>query len=140
MEKGLSQAMLARLVDLDLKLHLDDFGTGYSSLSYLHQLPVDALKIDRSFVSNMMTDATSASIVESIVALGHTLGAQVIAEGVETEDQLERLRRLKCDLAQGYYFSRPLEVEQVTALIAPRGAGNRGTAPSIAALRGPPGS
>jgi len=142
MEKGVSQTMVARLVDLDLKLHLDDFGTGYSSLSYLHQLPVDALKIDRSFVSNMMTDATSASIVESIVALGHTLGAQVIAEGVETEEQLERLRRLKCDLAQGYYFSRPLEAEQVTALIAPRAGGRHGTAPSIAALRGPttPGS
>ena len=121
MEKGLSQQMIARLVDLDLKLHLDDFGTGYSSLAYLHKLPVDALKIDRSFVNDMMTDATSASIVESIVALAHTLGAQVIAEGVETVEQLERLRRLDCDLAQGYYFSRPLEVDKVTALIAPPG-------------------
>ena len=118
LEKGISSKMLARLVELDLKLHLDDFGTGYSSLSYLHQLPVDALKIDRSFVNSMMGDATSLSIVHSIVALAHTLGAQVIAEGVETREQLEQLRQLDCDLAQGYYFNRPLEVDRATARIA----------------------
>jgi len=128
MERGLSPEMLARLADLDVKLHLDDFGTGYSSLSYLHQLPVNALKIDRSFVHSMMGDATSLAIVQSIISLAHNLGAQVIAEGVERVDQLEQLRRLSCDLAQGYHFSRPLEVAQAAAFLSgwaaqPRPAG-----------------
>ncbi|HEY8925004.1 MAG TPA: EAL domain-containing protein, partial [Polyangia bacterium] len=118
MERGLSPATLGRLADLDVKLHLDDFGTGYSSLGYLHQLPVNALKIDRSFVNSMMVDATSLSIVQSIISLAHNLGAQVIAEGVERVDQLEQLRRLSCDLAQGYHFSRPLEVAQAAAFLS----------------------
>jgi diguanylate cyclase (GGDEF)-like protein/PAS domain S-box-containing protein len=122
MEKGLSTKMVARLVELDLKLHLDDFGTGYSSLSYLHTLPVNALKIDRSFIDRMTHDSTSAAIVQSIITLAHTLGAEVIAEGVEKVEQLEQLRRLDCDAAQGYYFNRPLEVDKATALLLPPGS------------------
>jgi len=117
MEKGLSANMPARLMELDVRLQLDDFGTGYSSLSYLHQLPVDALKIDRSFITNMTSDATSYWIVQSIIALAHALGAEVIAEGVETPAQLEELRQLECDLAQGFYFSRPIDVDKATALL-----------------------
>jgi EAL domain-containing protein (putative c-di-GMP-specific phosphodiesterase class I) len=117
MEKGLSANMPARLMELDVRLQLDDFGTGYSSLSYLHQLPVDALKIDRSFITNMTSDATSYWIVQSIIALAHALGAEVIAEGVETPAQLEELRQLECDLAQGFYFSRPIDVDRATALL-----------------------
>jgi EAL domain-containing protein (putative c-di-GMP-specific phosphodiesterase class I) len=135
MDRGLSSKMLARLVDLDLRLHLDDFGTGYSSLSYLHQLPVDALKIDRSFIADMMNDGTAASIVGSVIALAHALGAQVIAEGVESREQLDQLRRLACDWAQGYHFSRPLEVDQATALLTPPPAP---TAAAPAAAGAPP--
>jgi diguanylate cyclase (GGDEF)-like protein/PAS domain S-box-containing protein len=119
MKESVSSRISARLAELNLRLHLDDFGTGYSSLSYLHRMPVDALKIDRSFVSEMTKDSTSASIVQSIITLAHTLGAVVIAEGVETAEQLEHLRRLGCDMAQGYYFSRPLEVPQATDYLAP---------------------
>jgi diguanylate cyclase (GGDEF)-like protein len=116
-EKGVSANMPARLMELDVRLQLDDFGTGYSSLSYLHQLPVDALKIDRSFVQDMTRDATCYWIVQSIIALAHALGAEVIAEGVETRAQLEELRALECDLVQGFYISRPVEVDQATALL-----------------------
>jgi EAL domain-containing protein (putative c-di-GMP-specific phosphodiesterase class I) len=122
MEKG-SSNMPAQLMELDVRLQLDDFGTGYSSLAYLHQLPVDALKIDRSFVKEMTTDPTSYWIVQSIISLAHGLGAEVIAEGVETREQLEELRQLDCDLAQGYYLSRPVEAEQATALLEQDGAG-----------------
>ena len=115
--------MLTQLADMGLRLHLDDFGTGYSSLSYLHRLPVDALKIDRSFVNDMVESDTSASIVATIIALSHALGAHVIAEGVETKEQLEQLRALACDWAQGYYFDRPLDVEQATALLCKLSAG-----------------
>jgi diguanylate cyclase (GGDEF)-like protein len=108
---------LARLRELEVRFHLDDFGTGYSSLSYLHRLPVDALKIDRSFVNLMPTDPVSASVVESIILLAHTLGAEVIAEGVETPEQLARLRALRCNMAQGYLFSRPVPVVEASAFL-----------------------
>ena len=107
--------MLTQLADMGLRLHLDDFGTGYSLLSYLHQLPVDALKIDRLFVNDMVKSDTSASIVATIIALSHALGAHVVAEGVETKEQLEQLRALACDWAQGYDSDRPLDVEKATA-------------------------
>ena len=106
--------MLQRLHDHDLKLHLDDFGTGYSSLSYLHRMPVDALKIDRSFVSNMGSDRGSLSIVQTIIALSRALDIQVIAEGVETQTQLDLLRSLGCDAAQGYLFCKPISAAAAT--------------------------
>ncbi len=112
--------LMARLRELDLRLHLDDFGVGYSSLSYLHQLPVQALKIDRSFVGTLGTNSTSVSIVQAIVALGHALGMQVIAEGVETAEQLALVRELRCDRAQGYHFSAPMPAADVSQLLGRR--------------------
>ena len=100
--------MMHKLRDLKIELSLDDFGTGYSSLSYLHRLPVNYLKIDRSFVSRMSKSAKNADIVMTIIRLAQNLKKKVIAEGVETAEQLEQLRNLKCEFAQGYFFSKPM--------------------------------
>jgi diguanylate cyclase (GGDEF)-like protein len=105
-----AEAMLNRLSEQGFKLSIDDFGTGYSSLAYLKRLPVDELKIDKSFVMGMATDKDDAIIVRSTVELAHNLGLSVVAEGVETEAILEQLRALGCDEAQGYYLSRPIPV------------------------------
>lgn len=99
---------LSKLKELGVRISLDDFGTGYSSLSYLHQFPIDTLKIDRSFIGGIGLGMKNRQIVDAIVTLGHKMGLNVIAEGVETEEQLEHLRRLGCDAAQGYYLSRPV--------------------------------
>ncbi|MFC4350809.1 EAL domain-containing protein [Fodinicurvata halophila] len=108
--KDMEQAatMLERLHALGLSIAVDDFGTGYSSLSYLYQYRVDRLKIDRSFVRGIGQDETSSAIAEAVIALGHTLGMKVIAEGVENEAQLHYLNRLGCDEAQGFLISPPL--------------------------------
>ncbi|MFL6620672.1 MAG: putative bifunctional diguanylate cyclase/phosphodiesterase [Povalibacter sp.] len=103
-----AQKVLERLNALGVMLSIDDYGTGYSSLSYIAKLPVDELKIDRSFVSHMKEDPTTSMIVRSTIELGHSLGLKVVAEGVEDEQSLEMLRELGCDHAQGYYMSRPL--------------------------------
>jgi len=100
--------MLAELKRNNIKLCLDDFGTGYSSLSYLHKLPIDTIKIDKSFVSDMVRNKDNLEIVRTITMLAHNLGMDVIAEGVETAEQLAQLRALGCQSAQGYLFSRPL--------------------------------
>ncbi|WP_428562947.1 MAG: sensor domain-containing protein [Solidesulfovibrio sp. DCME] len=102
---------LTRLKALGVKIAIDDFGTGYSSLSYLRQLPIDHLKIDRSFISGEGCDGESQEIVKSIISLARSLGLTVIAEGVERADQLSRLRQAACDKAQGFMFSRPLDKE-----------------------------
>jgi diguanylate cyclase (GGDEF)-like protein/PAS domain S-box-containing protein len=98
-------------------LELDDFGTGYSSLAALHQFPVDALKIDRSFVASFNEDADSEVIVRSILALAHSLGLKVIAEGIEEPEQLERLRSFGCEYGQGYLFSRPLASAEMETVL-----------------------
>ncbi|MEZ5286437.1 MAG: EAL domain-containing protein [Vicinamibacterales bacterium] len=110
-------ALLRELRDFGVKIYLDDFGTGYSSLSHLHRLPVDALKIDRTFVSSLQA-ADRPAIVESILALARTLNTTVVAEGIETPQQAHELERLGCTHAQGYLFSRPLSVSAVEDLLA----------------------
>jgi EAL domain-containing protein (putative c-di-GMP-specific phosphodiesterase class I) len=108
------------LSSLGVHVSIDDFGTGYSSLSMLKRLPVDELKIDRSFVSPMMHDESDLIIVRSTIHLGHDLGMKVIAEGVEDEGTLERLASLGCDLIQGYFISRPLPADAFTAWMLDR--------------------
>jgi diguanylate cyclase (GGDEF)-like protein/PAS domain S-box-containing protein len=103
---------------LGVRFSLDDFGTGYSSLTYMRQLPVDVLKIDRSFVAGMLDNDGDLSIVRGIIALGHAFGRVVIAEGAETTAHLQRLRELGCDIAQGYGLSRPMPADQVEAWVS----------------------
>jgi diguanylate cyclase (GGDEF)-like protein/PAS domain S-box-containing protein len=111
-------AKLMELRQLNIQLHIDDFGTGYSSLSYLHRLPMDTLKIDRSFISGMQGRDERAEIVSTIVTLARTLGMSVAAEGLETADQVSRMRGLACQYGQGYYFAGPLESVAAGNLIA----------------------
>ena len=107
---------LRRLRSRGLKLSIDDFGTGYSSLSYLYRFPINTLKIDRSFICRLGSNGENSEIVEAIVVLAHKLGMDVVAEGVETLEQLERLRAIGCEQAQGYLFSPPVPAEKVTEL------------------------
>jgi diguanylate cyclase (GGDEF)-like protein/PAS domain S-box-containing protein len=107
---------LGRIKALGVQLHVDDFGTGYSSLSYLHRLPLDALKIDRSFVSG--ADAGSLQIVRTIVAMAQALGVAVVTEGIETAELLDELRTLRCEYGQGFFFSRPVAAEEIETLFA----------------------
>lgn len=113
----LAIATLNQLRERKIRISMDDFGTGYSSLSYLQRFPFDVLKIDQSFIRNITGATESLEIVRSIVALGHNLGKQVIAEGVESADQLKVLRALGCDYGQGHWFSKPLESNAAKALI-----------------------
>ena len=114
------QSVINTLHELDamgVEISIDDFGTGYSSLSYLKRLPIDTLKIDRSFVQNIPTNADDAAITQAILAMARNLGIRVVAEGVETVEQLLFLRRHGCDALQGYYFSKPLRAEDLSALL-----------------------
>jgi len=114
---SVSKAIL-QLTELGVRVYIDDFGTGYSSLSYWANLPVHALKIDRGFVSRLDIDQRNSAIVRSVVSLAHNLGLQVIAEGVETSEQLDYLKALKCQYGQGYLFSQPCDREQATRFLA----------------------
>jgi EAL domain-containing protein (putative c-di-GMP-specific phosphodiesterase class I) len=111
-------ARLHRLSDLGVRLALDDFGTGYSALNYLRLLPVDVVKIDRSFVANIADDTRDRSIVAGVVDLLHTLGLVVVAEGVETDDQLAVLRSINCDVAQGFLLFHPGRADDVISVEA----------------------
>jgi diguanylate cyclase (GGDEF)-like protein/PAS domain S-box-containing protein len=110
-------AMLEELKALGVRLVIDDFGTGYSSLSYLQRFPVDYVKIDRSFVGGLEEDTGATALVSGMISLAHALDIEVIAEGVESTDQLERLEAVRCDLVQGYYFSSPLPREAMDAFL-----------------------
>jgi diguanylate cyclase (GGDEF)-like protein/PAS domain S-box-containing protein len=110
-------AMLRQLRSLNVQLSIDDFGTGYSSLSYLHRFPVNILKIDRSFVGRMSIDEESMGIVEIIITLASKLKMDVVAEGIETDEQWQKLKALRCHYGQGYLFSRPVTAEAAAALV-----------------------
>ena len=112
-------AVLRALKDIGVHLALDDFGTGYSSLSYLRRFPIDGLKIDRSFVRDLTTDANDASIVSAVIDMGKSLHMSVVAEGVETREQLTFLQDHCCPEGQGNYFSHPVAAEEFTKLLAP---------------------
>jgi len=110
-------ATLTALKELGVDVHIDDFGTGYSSLSYLHRLPIAAIKIDQSFTQRVVADADAERMVRTIVDLGHNLNRKVIAEGVETWEQLHAVRRLGCDLGQGFLFSPPVEAVRAFGIL-----------------------
>ena len=117
---------LSKLKELRVGLALDDFGTGFSSLSHLYEFPIDIIKIDRSFVGALGIDTRSPDLVKALVELGHTLGLTVVAEGVEQAAQLEYLRSIGCERAQGYYFAKPLnagDLEKFLRAAAPRAPG-----------------
>ena len=109
--------MMQELKNIGVKLAIDDFGTGYSSLSALKRFPIDYLKIDRSFVSGLNTYTSDTAIVMAVISMAHSLNLRVIAEGVETEEQLLYLRRKSCDEMQGYYFSPPVLAAQMETLL-----------------------
>ena len=111
-------ARLQALKALGVRIAIDDFGTGYSSLSYLQRFPIDILKIDRAFVKGIAENADDEALARTIVQLARTLRLQTVAEGIETFEQLERLRVLDCDFGQGYYFARPMLREQIAEILA----------------------
>ena len=113
-----SRGRLNELRELGISIAIDDFGTGYASLSYLSRFPVQSLKIDRSFVAGLGQEKDAIAIVAAVTSLGHALGLEVTAEGVETAEQLERVKAIGCDHAQGFYFSRALTAEEFTALLS----------------------
>lgn len=115
--------LLTDLSDLGIQLAIDDFGTGYSSLSYLKQFPVDKLKVDQSFVRHITTDMNDAVIARATINLGHSLGLRVVAEGVEDLETFNYLRGEMCDVAQGYYFGRPMPAAEIAALLRREAAG-----------------
>jgi diguanylate cyclase (GGDEF)-like protein/PAS domain S-box-containing protein len=110
-------AVLHALKDMGVRLTLDDFGTGYSSLSYLKRFPIDALKIDRSFIRGFCTDSSDAKIVNAVINMGKSFGLRVIAEGIETREQFLKLQSKKCDEGQGYYFREPVAAREFTKLL-----------------------
>uniref|UniRef100_UPI00405726F3 EAL domain-containing protein n=1 Tax=Candidatus Electronema sp. TaxID=2698783 RepID=UPI00405726F3 len=115
-------ALLRDIRQLGITIAIDDFGTGYSSLAYLKKFPVNSIKIDQSFIADLIKDSDDAAIVESIIQMARSLGLEVVAEGVETLEQLEFLRERNCHEAQGYYFSKPLPPEQFAKKILSRKA------------------
>ena len=106
-----SISIMQELKSIGVKVSIDDFGTGYSALSYLKHLPIDCLKIDRSFINNLKQETADMAIVEAIITMGHGLSVKVVAEGVEKQEQMTLLKEMKCHYAQGYFIDRPLRSE-----------------------------
>jgi EAL domain-containing protein (putative c-di-GMP-specific phosphodiesterase class I) len=119
--------MLRQLRGLGVSLAIDDFGTGHSSLSYLKQLPLNYLKLDRSFVMDLEHDANDAAICKATIQMAHSLGLGVVAEGVENAAQLAYLRQLGCDVVQGYFFSKPMPVADCDVYLQAQSAGKGAT-------------
>ncbi len=117
-DEGHASQLLSRLRAMGIKVWLDDFGTGFSGLSHLRRVPVDGVKIDRSFVADVLRDPDDLALTSAIIAMAHSLGITVVAEGVEQEGQFSLLRERRCDLAQGYWLGHPLEVDEFLALLA----------------------
>jgi EAL domain-containing protein (putative c-di-GMP-specific phosphodiesterase class I) len=115
-------AQLEALRALGVRIAIDDFGTGFSGLSYLRHLPADIIKIDRSFVGDLPTGRSSSTLISSIVELAHTLGLEVVAEGVETEEQRRALEEMRCGSAQGYFFARPGPADECSTRLLPERA------------------
>ncbi|HLL74020.1 MAG TPA: EAL domain-containing protein [Pyrinomonadaceae bacterium] len=128
-------ALLRHLRELGVQLAIDDFGTGYSSLSYLHRFPIDTLKVDRSFVMRMVDNNENIEIVRTILMLAQNLGMDVVAEGVETKDQLALLRKLGCENGQGYYFSRPVSIGGAEKIISETNAAPVASASNVKTTR-----
>ena len=114
----IAQRKLALLNEFGFKLSLDDFGTGFSSIGYLRQFPFDVLKIDRSFVRDIGADAAANTLLQSLISLGDALDLQVIAEGIENEDQLKLLRLMRCEFIQGFMISKPVAADEIDVLLA----------------------
>ena len=112
-DRDRARAILTRLRQGGVQISIDDYGTGYSSLSYLRELPIDEFKLDRSFILPMAQDDRAAALVASTIALAHSLGLRMVAEGVETQVVYAELARLGCDQAQGFFMSRPLPAAQL---------------------------
>src|ERR1041385_3985395 len=110
--------VIKELKMLPVQLLLDDFGTGYSSLGHLHRFPVDTVKLDRSFLAKDPLDPSGSNVLAAVVSLAQNLGKGVIVEGIETAEQVERLRKLRCPHAQGFYFSKPVDAAEAGAIIA----------------------
>jgi EAL domain-containing protein (putative c-di-GMP-specific phosphodiesterase class I) len=127
--------ILEQLSRMGVMVSVDDFGTGYSSMTYLRRLPIDKLKIDRSFISDLSDSPQNATIVRAIVSLAHSLNLKVVAEGVETREQLQFLTRLNCDQYQGHYFSPAVDAAEFTALLQSWQQAARGGGPQVLALR-----
>jgi len=120
LESDVVRETLNAIDDTGVQIAIDDFGTGYSSLSYLKRFPIHALKIDRAFVRDVSVNADDAIITTAIIGMAHSLGIKVVAEGVETAEQLAFLRERGCDVMQGYYFSKPLPAAEFAELLQQR--------------------
>jgi len=119
---------LRELKNLGVRIAMDDFGTGYSSLNYLKRFPIDTLKLDQSFVREVVTDPTDAAIVSAVISMSHSLKLTVVAEGVETEEQFEFLRKEGCDKIQGFLYSAPLAAEELERYLKDDGSASGGRA------------
>jgi EAL domain-containing protein (putative c-di-GMP-specific phosphodiesterase class I) len=123
-----ARTVLSRLRRRGIQISIDDYGTGYSSLSYLRDLPIDELKLDRSFVTPMVEDARARALVASTVSLAHVLGLRLVAEGVETDVAYHELRRLGCDQAQGEFMCAPVPAAELDHWLSARRAADQGSA------------